>query len=192
MQIIKTTGWAIAALGIVSAARGADQRIAVIRLEQVLKAHPETAGAEAVLDKQREEFAAERRAMIEKLEEMKAEFDQVREESESRALSDDRRTELRKELEERYVALKEQEREFQETQLARQRDIADQGKRLRERIVGKIRNEVEAYAKKEGYAIVLNGEDAGMSAFGVVLYASDKVDITDAIIKRVAADAADQ
>jgi Skp family chaperone for outer membrane proteins len=192
MRIMKTAALAVAALSIVSGARGAEQRIAIIRLEQVLKAHPETAGAEAVLEKQREDFAAERRAMIDKLEAMKKEFDQVRQDSESGALSDERRAELRKKLEERYVALKEQERDFQETQVARQRDIADQGKRLRERIVGKIRDEVEAYAKKEGYVIVLNGEDAGMNAFGVVLYASDKVDITDAIIKRIAPEAADR
>lgn len=172
-------------LGLGGVARADEQRLAVVRLEDLMKAHPETTPAEALLDKERDEFESERREMMDERDRRKALFDAARDEAENPALSDEARTEKMKDLESKYKAVREYEREIQDTQAQRQRELNEHGRRLRERIVEQIQKVVKAYAAKEGYALVLNSENAGMNAFGTVLYNNEAMDITDAVRERM-------
>ncbi|MDA0578729.1 MAG: OmpH family outer membrane protein [Verrucomicrobia bacterium] len=165
--------------------QAAGDRIGVVQLEQLLKAHPDTAPAEAVLEKQREQFEAERRDMLAARDVHKQAFELARDESSNSALSDDVRAEKLKTVEAKYVALREYEREIQDVQMQRQKELMDQGRRLRERIVEKIRGVIKTYAEKEGYTVVVNLENAGQGAFGTVLYRTDKSDITAAVLELV-------
>ncbi len=170
----------VAAAPAAAAGEGAE-RIAVARLEQLLKAHPETAPAETLLEKQREEFEAERRQMVAERDRLREAFERARDEAENPALSEEARVEKLKILETRFKAAREYERELQETQALRQRELNDQGRRLRETIVESIRGTLAAYAQAQGYSLVVNAEDAGMGAFGSVLYHAATIDITEAV-----------
>jgi Skp family chaperone for outer membrane proteins len=172
-------------LGLGSVVKAEEQRLAVVRLEDLMKAHPETTPAEALLDKERDDFETERREMLDERDRRKALFDAARDDAENPALSDEARTEKLKDLEAKYKAVREYEREIQDTQAQRQRELNDHGRRLRERIVEQIQKVVKSYAAKEGYTLVLNSENAGMNAFGTVMYNSESLDITDAVRERM-------
>ncbi|MCE9613709.1 MAG: OmpH family outer membrane protein [Lentisphaerae bacterium] len=164
-------------------ARAAADRIAVVKLEQLLRAHPDTTPAETILEKQRQEFESERKSMMEEREKRKKAFEDARDEADNAALSEEARATKVKAAQEKYVDLRDYERDLQDLQGQRQKELNDHGRRLRERIVEKIRTVIKTYADDEGYTVVLNAEDAGISAFGTVLYHADKTDITDDILK---------
>ena len=169
---------------LLAVASAGEQRVAVVSLSHVIRAHPDVAPNEAVLEERRQEFEAERREMLEKLQGMKATFDEVREDVENRALSEAARADSFKAAQEKYVALREYEKDTRDTQLERQKSMSDLRLRMRKRIIDKIQVIVEGYATGKGIEIVLNS-DVGQSA--QVLYHAKDVDITEDIIKLVTA-----
>ncbi len=168
----------LVAAGLVMPVQAAGDRIAVVQLEQLLKAHPDTVPAETSLEKQRTEFETERRSMLDEMGRRKEAFESLRDEAANEALSEDVRKEKLKALEEAYGELRKYEKEIQEIQIQRQKELNDHGRRLRGSIVEKIRAIIETYAEDKGFTVVLNVENAGMNAFGTVLYSADKSDIT--------------
>lgn len=181
MQWLAASGVAVVLMAgaVASAADGA--RVAVVNLEQLLKAHPDTPPAEASLEKMRQEYESERRDMLEERKKLKDAFESARDELENPAISDEARAAKAKVAQERFQALREFERKIGDVSADRQKELNEQGKRLREQIVGKIRVVINQYAKDNKIDIVLNGEDAGLSAFGSVLYREPKLDVTDPV-----------
>ncbi|MDA0991361.1 MAG: OmpH family outer membrane protein [Verrucomicrobia bacterium] len=161
-----------------------DERIAVVSLERVLKVHPETAPAEARLEEQRQEANAERKGMLAKHEELRAKLEAELMESENRALSEEGRRQKLTEVKRQHEAMQLFEQEIRETTARREREILDRGGRMRTRILAKIQRIISAYAEKEGIALILNAEAAGMGAGigGPVIYHEADADVTDAII----------
>lgn len=152
----------------------APEKIAVVRLEELVKAHPDTAPAEAVLEKQRDDFESERKDMMAERDKRKKAFEAARDEVDNPALSEDGKAEKIKAAQEKFVAVRDYERDLQDLQMQRQKELNDHGRRLRDRILEKVRDVVKRYAEDKGYALVLNADQAGM----VVLYSTDKVDVT--------------
>lgn len=178
---------AAVAFGLCGAAslRAADMKIAVVDMEQALSAHPDTKDAEALIQKQIEEFETERSAMLKKFDKMRKDFEDVRAESENKALSDEGRALKRKEAERKIEEMRDYEEQARESAGLRQKQIKDRKSRMRQRIVDDIKSVIREYSVKNGYALVL---DAGpvMDAFGVVVYNVDAMDITGSITKILA------
>jgi len=166
-------------------ASAAGDRVGVVQLERVLQAHPDVAPNEAVLEKHRQDFEAERRDMLKERGRIKEAFDLARKETENRALNEDARAAKFKETQEHYVALREYEREIRDTQLTRQKELNDQHQRMRGRIIDSIREVIQAYAEEKGFAVVLSAVRDSDGEDGGVLYHAERVDITEAIVERV-------
>jgi Skp family chaperone for outer membrane proteins len=175
-------------LGIVMSvtASAAESRVAVISVNAVIREHPDVKPNESVLEERRQEFEIERIELVEKLQGMKASFDDVRKEVENRALSEAARADNFKAAQEKYVELREYEKEVRDTQLKRQKSLNDLRMRMRGRIVDKIQAVVKEYAARKGFEIVLNADSGELMQ---VLYHTKNVDITEDIIKRVTAKA---
>jgi Skp family chaperone for outer membrane proteins len=165
--------------------RAADMKIAVVDMEQALTAHPDTKDAEKLIQKQIEEFEAERDELVKKFEKMRKDFEDVRAEAENKALSEEGRALKRKDAERRIEEMRDFDEQVRQTTGLRQKQIKDRKSRMRQRIVDDIKALVREYALKNGYALVL---DAGpvMDAFGVVVHSADGMDITAAISKLLA------
>ncbi len=163
----------------------AEVKIAVVNVSRVMQAHPETAQAEDLLSKEAEEFEAEKKASIEKLKAMHAEFEETKKQASSRVLSEAGKEEKVAEAREKLIALQEAEQEVRMRSRDRQAQLAELGDRMRRRIVEKILTLVDAYAKDKGYTLVLDTSNRGLNGVESVVYASDALDITDAIIERV-------
>jgi Skp family chaperone for outer membrane proteins len=160
-------------------------KIAVVDMEQALTAHPDTKDAEKLIQKQIEEFEAERDELVKKFEKMRKDFEDVRAEAENKALSEEGRALKRKDAERRIEEMRDFDEQVRQTTGLRQKQIKDRKSRMRQRIVDDIKALVREYALKNGYALVL---DAGpvMDAFGVVVHSADGMDITAAISKLLA------
>ena len=182
---------AAAALGCwcrVGAAGGeVETTVGIVDMERVLSAHPETQEAERLLQKQIQEFETEKDTLLDKFERLKKDFEQARDEAESKALSEAGRQKKKTEAEEKLIALREFDAEVRQTTLLRQKQLADRKRRMRERIVERIRAIIQTYAAKKGLALVL---DSGpmLEGPGAVVYSLKTMDITEDILKIVAAD----
>lgn len=161
---------------------GAEQSVAVVDMERVIRAYPETESAEAILQKQKEKYEAEQDELFDKGQALKQEFETIRDQAENRALSDAAREEKITEARAKMQELVELERTIRETTRRRKRDLAEEELRLQRSIVGKIHEKIVEYARNEKIDLVL--DSAAISAGGVqtVIHHAERLDITDAII----------
>ena len=160
-------------------------KIGVIDMARIVKAHPDTPTADSQLEKQLEEYQTEQKDMESEYDKLKGDFEDARKDAADKALSDDAREAKMKIAEERLTAVRDYERKIRETMGLRQKQLQEQSMHMRKRIIDKIRRMIEDYSADKGYGLVL--DKAGLSVNGVeiVLYSSDKVDITEDIYKIV-------
>jgi len=181
------TAVAFAVLIAGAGARGwcAEGRIAVVDMGKVMEAHPRTSTNRSILEKEIAEFEAERDKMMAKLKAMKEDFDKTRQDAGNKALSEKAREKSLAMAEEKLIAIREYQRDARETAGLRQKQLNDHRMRMGKRILSEVREIIAEYAKKEKMALVL--DSAGIAASGVemVLYSSEKLNITDAIVELV-------
>jgi outer membrane protein len=167
---------------------GADQqKIGVVDMATLIKEHPETKSADAVLQKQVEDFEAEQKEMLAEIEKLKKSFDVARKEADNKALSESEKEKKLSVAEGKLNDLRDQDRKFRETMAERQKQISDQEVRMKRRIVAKIRDVVKEYAEKEKYSLILDSSSLSIGGVESVLYSSSKNDITADIRKLIEA-----
>lgn len=159
----------------------AEPTVAVVNMGELIKAHPDTAGADSLLEKQADEFETEQKDMEAEYEKLKRTFEDARKETMDKALSDAAREEKIKVAEEKLMAIRDQEKRIRETLNSRQKQIAEQRMRMQKRIVAKIQEVIREHAAKKGLALVLDSGGMSVNGVEVVLYAGDKVDVTEDI-----------
>jgi outer membrane protein len=177
----RTWGW-VAAWILAGSAMAADVKIAVVDLGRVMKAHPDTKAADDVLQKDLEDFDEERRGLLEEREKLKKAFEEARQEADSKALSEEGRKAKLGVAESKLTGLRELETKIRDTTSARREQLADQKVRMQRRIVKKLNQIVENYAKEKGYGLVLDGSGLGLSGIKAVIYCREEMDITEAIL----------
>jgi len=168
------------------AAAEIEDKVAVVDMERVMAAHPETKEAEALLQKQADDFEAEKDEIRVKFERLQRAVTEAREAAENKALSDDGRAKKREAADDKLAELRDYDREVAQTVMLRQKQLADRKRRMRDRIVGKIKDIIRAYAVEKGYALVLDSAGV-MDNPGAVLYHTAKLDITADIMRLVGA-----
>ena len=129
--------------------RCADMKIAVVDMARLVKAHPDTPPADALLEKQIEEFQTEQKDMEAEFDKLKKAFDDARKETTNKALSEAARDEKMQAAEEKLTAVRDYDRKVRETMGSRQKQLSDQSLRMRKRIVEKIQESVRDYAAKK-------------------------------------------
>ena len=184
MNILSRSVVAAALLG-AAAGNGwcAEAKIAVVDMARIVRGHPDTPAADSLLEKQLEEFQAEQKDMEGEFDKQKKAFEEARKEAINKALSESAREEKTQAAEEKLVAVREYDRKMRETLNSRQKQLSEQSLRMRKRIVEKIQDQIRAYAADKGYALVLDTAAVGMSGVEIVLFSSDKVDITEDLMK---------
>jgi Skp family chaperone for outer membrane proteins len=181
-----TMRWTLigALLALSACGAGADLEIAVVDMEQLLKAHPDTEAAEATLEQQAKEFESEAKELVQELRDLKEEYDGLREEAESTALSEKARREKAEVAQAKRQILKDKQRMIRETGALRQKQFADQRRRMMMRIRLDLRNMVEEHVGKK-YTLVLDSSAVGLSGVRAVVFSAKEVDITEALLERV-------
>ena len=87
--------------------------------------------------------------------------------------------------EEKLVELREQESTIRRFDESRRKQLEDQGRRMRKRIVEEIQSLIRTYARNEGIYAVLDISGQSLNGIPLVLYADNRVDITDDILEQL-------
>lgn len=164
------------------AGRAADQRIVFVDLDRAFSEFYKTKLADAQLKEQADEFNAERKKMVEQYEKIQQTFNAARDEAQNTALSEAVRSEKRGEAEERLVEMRDYESRIRTFDESRRKQLDDQSRRMRKRIVDEIRQVVESFARTEGYDAVVDSSGQSMNGVEIIVYADSKIDITDSVL----------
>jgi len=159
--------------------------IAVVDMAQLLKAHPKAAQAETALRKTLEEFEQEQEDMLEELGEAEQELREAQAEASSKVLSEQGRLDKQNLVTRKNAALQRKRRMLGETLRLRQKQLADQELRMRNRIVREIQAEIETVAAKKGISLVLDSSSLGINGVPAVIFSKADMDLTSEILAKI-------
>lgn len=159
--------------------------IAVVDMAQLLKAHPKAAQAETALRNTLEEFEKEQEDMLEELGEAEQELREAQAEASSKVLSQQGRLDKQNLVTRKNAALQRKRRMLGETLRLRQKQLADQELRMRNRIVREIQAEIEKVAAKQGISLVLDSSSLGINGVPTVVFSKADMDLTSDILAKI-------
>ncbi|MCS6770548.1 MAG: OmpH family outer membrane protein [Kiritimatiellae bacterium] len=165
-----------------AAAQGEAGRIVFVDMNKVFDEYYKTKLAEGQLKEQESELKEELRKMVDRFKELQESFRQAREESEDTALSDEVRTARRTEAEEKLIEMREMESRIRRFEESRRRQMAEQLKRIRDKLVVEIRDALKSHAEREGYLAVLEISGDNLNGVPNVLFYDREFDITQELI----------
>ena len=178
----------LAALLLTGAAR-ADTKIAIIDLQRVFTNYWKTIQANTQIEEQKTEIKKKTQAMADDYAKANEAYKKLIEGSSDQAVSRDEREKRKTSAEKKFQEIREIEQTAKQYQNYSEESLALQIRRLRDRILGDIRDLVEAKAKAGGYSLVIDVAADGASHTPVVLYNNGQNDISEEILSQLNAGA---
>ena len=160
----------------------AEQSVVFINLDRAFNEFYKTKLADTQLKQQADEFNDERKALVTDYEKLQKDFGVIRDEAQNTALSDDVRTEKRNLAEEKLVEVRDYESRIRRFDDSRRKQLDDQSRRMRKRIVEEIQQIVKDYAQTQGYQAVIDSSGQSLNGVEIILYTDSKIDITDTVL----------
>jgi Skp family chaperone for outer membrane proteins len=134
------------------------------------------------LNELRDETNTEHQKLIEGLKELEESFNAAREEAQDTALSEDAREEKRAEAEAKLGEIRDLEQEIKQYEVTHGRQLEEQRRRMRKRIVDEITEVVEEFAEDRGLFAVVDRSGLSLNQVPVFIYTDAGADITEEII----------
>ncbi len=163
----------------------AEEKVVVVNLDRAFDEFYKKKLANDQLQEQADEFKKERTGLVGDLKKMQEVFNAARDEAQNTALSEDARNQKRAEAEEKLVEIREQEGKVRRYDETHQRQLDEQTRRMRKRLVEEIKAVVIAHARQQGYVAVLDSSGNSLNGVEFVVYNDPKLDITDVIIEQL-------
>lgn len=174
---------ALAAFLVLAASAQAQQKIATIDLQQVFTNYFKTKQADSLLQERGAEAEKVLKGMFEDYGKLNEDYKKLIEGANDQAVSADEREKRKKAAESKIVELKEAEKSMTQFRKEETTRIDEHKIRLRERILGELREAINAKAKLRGYTFVfdISGTSANNGTH-VLLYSSGQDDLTDEVL----------
>ncbi len=173
------------AIGVLMAgamAASAEEKLGVVNGQEVVKQYHKTQAATDALRKLDDELRDAQKRMVAKLQEMDEICKKAIAETNDKALSEEARARKRATAEDKLAELKEYEMQVRKSDLDNRRKMEEQNTLMLKPIILEVRQAVADTAKDMSLTLVLDGSETGL---GAVLFAADRLDITDAVLKRL-------
>lgn len=183
MRNVMICGWVVFLCALVAmTASGAELKVGIINLDRAFSEYYKTKLADAQLKEQADEFNEERKKLIDEYEKLQEQFAKLRDEAQNIALSESVRSAKRNEAEDKLVELRDFESRIRRFDETRRKQLDDQSRRMRKRIVDEILQTVNNFAKVRGFQLVLDSSAQSLNGVETVLYGDPKLDITDDVL----------
>ncbi len=161
--------------------------LAVVDMEQLVKAHPKSDVNRDILRDQFAELESEKEAMLATLEEKKEAFLDARRAAADPAVSETVRAEREEAAAELLKALQEMEKEMGQRLMGRQREMNDQKLRMHQVVEEAVQDLVAHVAAKKDLSLVIDKSAIGVGASSMVVFHEAKLDITNLVMKEIQA-----
>jgi Skp family chaperone for outer membrane proteins len=168
--------------GALTASAVAEEKIGVVNGQDTVKQFYKTQAATESLRKLDEELRDAQRRMVAKLTELDDEVKKAIAEANDKALSEEARARKRAAAEDKLADLKEYEITVRKSDMDNRKKMEEQNGLMLKPIIQEVRQAVADTAKEMGLTLVLDGSETGL---GAVIYFENRLDITDAVLKRL-------
>lgn len=178
---------ALAAL--LAASAQAQPKIAIVDMKKAFDGYYKTKQAEGQIKERAADSDKVYKGMIEDYKKANEDYRKLIDSSNDQAVSADERDKRKKSAESKLMELQEIEKSVKQFEQQARTSIGEMEKRMRDKIVGEIREVVNARAKAGAYTLVLDLAAVTPYQTPIILYTSGENDLTEAVIKEINANA---
>lgn len=164
-------------------------KIAIVDLRKVFDDYYKTKAADAQLKDQAADLAKESKAYMEQYQKASEDYKKLLDEANNQAVSQDEREKRKKAAEGKLVEIKELETTIRQFENTARTTLEEKKRQMREKILGAIRDIINAKAKTSGYALVIDTAAESVNQTPVVMYNNGDNDITAAVLQELNASA---
>ena len=163
----------------------ADVKVGTIDMKQVFDTYYKTKDAEGKINEARTQAKKELDERLDSFNKAQEEAKKLNEEANKPELSAAAKADKSKLLNEKLQALGALQREIQEFQQTRERQLSEQSVRSRNSLVEEINKVIGDKVKAAGYDIVLDKSGQSLNAVGVVIFSRDSFDFTNDVVNEL-------
>ncbi len=172
-------------IGFVPATHAADLKIGTIDMKAVFDNYSKTKEAEGKINEARNQAKKELDERLDVFNKAQEEARKINDEANKPELSEKMKAEKTKALNEKLQSLGTLQREVQEFQQTRERQLSEQSVRSRNALLEDINKVIADKVKAAGYDLVIDKSGQSLNAVGVVVFARDSFDFTNDIIAEI-------
>jgi outer membrane protein len=163
-------------------------KIAVVDMKRAFDSYYKTKQAEANIKEQAGQSDKVYKGMIDDYKQANEEYRKLVDGSQDQAVSADERDKRKRSAEKKLLELQEIEKSVKQFETQARTTIGEMEKRLRDKIVGEIREVVNTQAKAAGYSLVFDLAAVTAYQTPIILYSTGD-DLTEGVIRAINANA---
>jgi Skp family chaperone for outer membrane proteins len=172
-------------LGFLAPVLQAQSRVGIIDLKRVFEGYYRTQQADTQLKDRASDLDKARQAMVGDFEEAKESFERLRDAANDQALAADERESRRLAAERKLVELRQIEQDVTQFDRTARNTLAEQQRRMRDRILDEIKEVVTTKAREAGLALVIDVAAQTVNETPVVLYHTSENDLTTVVLNEL-------
>jgi outer membrane protein len=164
-------------------------KFAVVDMKKAFDSYYKTKSAETQIKDQAAEADKSYKGMIDDYKKANEEYKKLVDQSNDQAVANEEREKRKKSAETKLMELQEIEKSVKQFEAQARTSIGELEKRMREKIVGEIRDVVNNLARTGGYSLVF--DTAAVTAYQtpIILFTNGENDLTEAVVKEINASA---
>jgi len=163
----------------------ADLKVGTIDMKAVFDGYYKTKEAEAKINEARNQAKKELDERLDVFNKAQEEARKLNDEANKPELSEKAKAEKSKALNEKLQALGTLQREVQEFQQTRERQLSEQSVRSRNALLEDLNKVIADKVKAAAYDLVLDKSGQSLNAVGILVYSKDSFDFTNDVIAEV-------
>ena len=167
----------------------AQSKTATIDLRKVFDNYWKTKQADAALKDRAADMEKEHKNMLDDWKKAKDDYQALLADANNQALSSDERDRRKKSAEDKLKFIKDTEDSIGQYERQARSTLDEQKRRMRDNILGEIRNVLNAIAKSDGYSMVIDIAAESSNGTPIVLYNDNSGDLTDKVLSQLNAGA---
>lgn len=175
--------WMMLAGVLLSMASAQSGKIVFIDMDKAFDGYNQTKSADVVLKAKAKEFGDEKDAMVKEYETVDEDYNKAREDTRNPIFSEEKQNEALDRSEKLLLQKRELESRIRQFEADRKRQMEENLRRTRKRLVEDIREVIQDYARSRGIAGVIDSSGPSMHGFPTVIYSDESADITEDIVK---------
>jgi outer membrane protein len=160
----------------------AQGKIGLVDLKKVFDGYYKTKQADTQLKERAADLDKARKGMMEDYDKAKEEFEKVQQAATDQALSADEREKRKAAAQKKLMEIKQIEQDITQFDRTSRSTLAEQQRRMRDRIMDSIKEVVAAKAKEKGFFLVLDTAAESANQTAVILFHTGENEVTDLVL----------
>lgn len=166
-------------------APSAGQKIATVDLRKVFDNYWKTKQADTNLKEHASDLDKERKSLMDQYQKSQETYKKLADGANDQAVSAEERDKRKKSAEAELLKLREIETTVRQFDASAKTTLGEKQRRMRENILGEIKDAVKAKAKQGGFTFALDSSAESVNSTPILIYNAGEQDISDSVITQL-------